>query len=230
MFSSQQIELITQGVLQEPRSRGVVVTAADATASDSSVDAVPKVTANAVEVSTTVLTEDSLAAINAAGQTLSVPYGAVITPSGHDYIRRHGITISTAAVPRGDSAGGVLIAAGSIPAAAVAAETARWQVVEVGCEFEAAGRAASHLPQPVVCCVAEPAVAACLLNRDAAVRAAVITQHTDIRVLGRLMNPHVVCLNSVGWSFAAVLQLLRQLSAAGNAAPAGWKETVGGAR
>ena len=112
MFSSQQIELITQGVLQELRSRGVVVTAADATASDSSVDAVPKVTANAVEVSTTVLTEDSLAAINAAGQTLSVPYGAVITPSGHDYIRRHGITISTAAVPRGDSAGGVLIAAG----------------------------------------------------------------------------------------------------------------------
>lgn len=220
-FSATQIEAITQGVLQQLRSRGVVVSqSANSPVANGGGD--EKVTGG-ITLSSKVITEDMLAAADVAGKSVRIPLGSVITPSGHDYIRRHHVIVQTGEPTAAVGSVGTLITMNNFATAASAASTAKWAKLAADCEFQAAAIAQKHLPGKVVCCVAEPSTTACLLNRDRSIRAAVITENTDIGVLDSTMNPHVVCLNPIGWSFAALLRLLKQVSP-GDAAPSSWKE------
>ncbi|MEO2030208.1 MAG: hypothetical protein ABGZ23_30450 [Fuerstiella sp.] len=222
-FSSQQIEAITRSVLRELQSRGVAVAAARSTGGDNSVTPV-------AVLQQKVITEDTLAAADAAGRSLSIPVGAIITPSGHDYIRRNAVTISSG-VPSESGANGVLISVGSCSAASSAAAAANWTVDSADCEFDAAAAANSVANrQPVVCCGRQPSIIACVVNRNSSFRAAVVAQNTDIGLLVSAMNPQVICLDSAGWTFSELRRLFRQMSATGNGAPAGWNEITGGVR
>ena len=214
-FSSQQIEAITQSVLRELQSRGVAIAAPALTASTSALGK--------------VITEDNLAAAGAAGQKISVPAGAIITPSGHDYIRRHAVTISSNLPVDRIAATGLVIIVGNCSAAVTAAETAKWSTVSATCEFDAARQAQSKILQPVVCCGGEPSITACLLNRDTKLRSAIVTQKTDIGQLNSVMNPQVICLDSSGWTVTELLRLFRQMSAIDRTTPANWQEIAGGA-
>lgn len=229
-FSSTQIEVITQSVLRELRSRGVAIAAEHSSDPRPEVRPGADVLASGCGLNEKVITEDTLAAAEAAGRTVHISPGAVITPSGHDYIRRHGVTVTSSGKTNSPVADGTVIVMEDSPAALSAATTAGWQTDSAGCEFEAASKAKTHLSGPVVCSVEEPSTTACLLNRSVDIRAAVITHTTDIRLLGSVMNPHVICLSPAGWSFAALLKLLRHLTAVDREVPAKWKELSGGSR
>ena len=233
-FTTEQIEAITQGVLLQLRSRGIVVSGGIGAERVGSRNARLSSGANTNGEPTTakadqpvvvgsVVTEDMLSAAGIGGGTIQIDAGAVITPSGHDYIRRHQIAVVSSSVGVSNTAPGLLLFMGNLPAATSAASTANWQTIDVGCEREAAAKARKELPAPVVCCVDEPSIAACLLNRDQSIRAAVITDATDLTHLVSSMNPHVVCINAVGWSFASFLRLLKQMTTH-TAAPSSWKE------
>jgi hypothetical protein len=225
-FSSGQIEQITQSVLRELRSRGVVV-AADRRVSDA-----PQASANGqVVLQHRVITEDILAEAGVAGRSVTIPAGAVITPSGHDYIRRHQVTIASGVSGKSHVTAGVLVCIGTASSVKAAAGSAKWTTVAAGCERDAAKKIqAEALAKPVVCCGGEPSAVACLLNRDAGLRVAVISRGTDIDRLMALMNPQAVCLDATGWSFAELVRLFRQLGMSGNTVPSGWKELAGGRR
>jgi len=221
-FNSSQIETITNGVLRELASRGVTVAAASLSPTPT---ASPRKLAADIGLSDKVVTEECLSAANAAGKTISIPAGAIITPSGHDYIRRHHVVIASrlgSSVTAATS--GILIAIGNCSSAISAAATAQWELITAGCEFDAADTSIQQNSKPIVCAGGEPSVTACLLNRNADVRAAVVTQNTDIKLLTSTMNPQVICLDSSGWSFAAMLRLFRTLNAGDLTTPKAWKE------
>ncbi len=234
-FSAEQIEAITTSVLRELASRGVAVAAAEK--SGTPADAVAPIGVasspdqrNAVVALTgKVISEQALVAINASGLTITIPAGAIITPSGHDYIRRNGITVTSVLSTGKSAAGGTIIVVGNCFAATSAAKTAMWTTITAGCEFDAAKKSRKQLPNPVVCCGGEPSVTACLLNRNSDVRVAVVTQNTDVSRLVRVMNPQVICLDAAGWSYAQLLKLLRMMPF-GATIPASWKEIAGGVR
>ncbi|MEQ9410529.1 MAG: hypothetical protein RIK87_22530 [Fuerstiella sp.] len=242
-FSSEQIERITQSVLRELVSRGVVVAAPrPAESRTSSVrppqgsgqpgqpDRTEQKTQNGVRLNAQVITEELLAGVQAAGRTISLSPGAIITPSGHDFIRRHGVTVSRNGTAAATPTTGVLFVVGECESAISAATTAGWVVKRTGCEFDAARQAMSlNGTKPAVCCGGEASVTACLLNRNVSVRAAVVTPTTNVERLVRHMNPQIVCLNAGGWSFVDMTRLLRQLAVATTATPQGWREFAGGA-
>ena len=227
-FSSQQIEAITQSVLRELHARGVVNAAARNTSVDTSA-------APVIVLQQKVITEDTLSAAGAAGHSLAIPVGAIITPSGHDYIRRHAVRISSG-LPSSSAAAaaattGTLISVGDCSAAVSAAAAANWTIVTAGCEFEAAAASEKLTPgHPVACCSHQPSIAACLVNRDSSVRAAVVTQATDMDLLVSVMNPQVICLDSNGWTFTELRRLFQQMASTTNATPAGWHELPGDVR
>lgn len=235
IFNSAQIEAITQDVLRELKSRGVVVAAAAPSKSKSkSAGATGDVSAkkrsqrtedSVVELNQKVLTEASLSAANVGGGTVRVPADAVVTPSGRDFIRRHGIRLTSATSV--SSAAGVrasLVLAGDCSAASSAAASVGWDVVKAGCDPDAAYQTRQLLPHPVVTCSRQPAVVACLLNRDPAVRAAVVDSAVSLTGLQSAMNPQVLCVSPQSWSFAGFRRLFDALKNASVAAPDSWKE------
>lgn len=229
-FSREQIEAVTASVLRELASRGVAVAASSSLVTTKIVSPVagPGNGDNgSVALSEKVISEETLAAAKAIGKNVEIPAGAIITPSGHDYIRRNRITVTSLLATGKTSAEGMLIVVGQSATAASAAKTAKWSVIAAGCERDAAKKVRQQLSKPVICCGGEPAVTACLLNRDGDLRVAVVTQNTDVRRLGKLMNPQVICLDAAGWSSAQLLKLLRAMPF-GAGQPASWKELAGG--
>jgi hypothetical protein len=171
-----------------------------------------------------VVSEDILIAAQAAGRTIVVQAGAIITPSGKDYIRKNGVTVAGSALNKPVTVStGTFIVIGSNATFQSAASATGWKTSAVSNEHDAAMVAVQSLKNGItVTCGGEPSVVACLLNRNPDVRAAVITKATNLLTLTTVMSPQVVCLDSSGWSFGDILKLLRSLSAANR--PQGWKE------
>ncbi len=176
-----------------------------------------------ISISSRVLSEKVLITANAAGRAISLQPGTVITPSGRDYIRKNGVRLTSEVSNTGcASLRGVFIAVGT-HATTSAASAAGWKALTASTEFDAARLASQHAAAGIVaCCGGEPSVVACILNRNPAIRAAVITRATNLVTLITVMSPHVVCLDSSSWSFGDILKLLRSLAAASQ--PQGWKE------
>ena len=190
---------------------------------------------DAVLITGKVITHDVLSSANAAGRQIILQQGAVITPSGRDYIRKHAVRISSQARTASAPGAGLVIGIGSTTASQItAAAAAGWKTLAVASEVAAAEAALSSLSQGiVVCCGGEPSVVCCMLNRNPAVRAALVTRNTNLAALTTVMNPQVICLDSAGWSFGETLKLLRVLAgtAGTGAVPKDWQElTAGGNR
>lgn len=219
------IDQIVQNVMREMNLRTASVGAGVSAAKPVAVKAAPLAVAGdaLVKILTKVISEDILIAAGAAGKTVSLTSGAIVTPSGRDFIKKNGVRVSSEiSKPTGVSSG-ALIVIGTSPVIQSAATSAGWSASAAASELEAASAAASRLTQSlVVTCGGEPSVVACLLNRKPEVRAAVITKSTNLITLTTVMSPHVVCLDSSGWSFGDILKLLRSLSAASR--PQAWRE------
>lgn len=224
-ISAEFIDQIVQNVMREMQSRVATVDAPARMRSE------PTATLETLQIGSRVVSEDVLAKANAAGRAISLSSGAVITPSGRDYIRKNGIRLASDVVggKSGKPVGGTFIVIGN-DATTSAASAAGWKLLTAKSEFDAAAMTAEKLTTGLVASFGgEPSVVACLLNRNPTVRAAVVTRTTNLATLTTVLNPQVVCLDSACWSFAELLRLLRGLSLSA-AIPKNWKELTGGDR
>ena len=222
-ISAQFIDQIVHSVMQEMQTRAAVN--APAALKETKED-------KTIGISSRVVSEKVLLAANAAGRAILLQPGAVITPSGREFIRKNNVRMTSQVGGKSLSpVVGTFIAVGTNTTLHSAASAAGWNTVSASTEFEAASVSLKNLSNGIVtCCGGEPSVVACLLNRNSAVRAAVITRATNLETLTTVMSPHVVCLESVGWSFGEVLRLLRGLSLVSGGAPKDWKEPAGATR
>ncbi len=206
------------------RSPGVVETFGQSPLRGQETSAERAETVTTLTIAAKVVSEDVLVAARATGKAITLQPGAIITPSGKDFIRKNGITVAGSALSKPAIAStGTFIVVGSNSVCQSAASAAGWKIAAVSGEHDAALAASQSLKGGItVTCGGEPSVVACLLNRNQDVRAAVITKATNLNTLTTVMSPHVVCLDSSGWSFGDILKLLRSLSAANW--PQGWKE------
>ena len=181
-----------------------------------------------IRISSRVLSENVLVTANAAGRAISLQPGTVITPSGRDYIRKNGVRLTSDVSGSGAaSLSGTFVAIGTHTTTS-AASAAGWKALTASTEFDAATLASQHAATGIVaCCGGEPSIVACILNRNPAVRAAVITRATNLVTLITVMSPQIVCLDSAGWTFGDILRLLRSLAVPPNT-PAHWKEISAG--
>lgn len=219
------IDQIVQNVMREMKSRVTVPAVASAPMATSQTKPATATEApTSLTIAARVVSEDILVAARAAGRTIVLQAGAIITPSGKDYIRKNGVTVAGSALNKPATVStGSFIVVGNNATCQSAASTAGWKTAAVNNEHDAALAASQTLKNGItVTCGGEPSVVACLLNRNPDVRAAVITRATNLITLTTVMSPQVVCLDSSGWSFGDILKLLRSLSAANR--PQGWKE------
>ena len=221
------IDQIVQNVMREMKSRVTVPAAVSAPVTTSHAKPVTATEpSTALTIAAKVVSEDILVAARAAGKTIVLQAGAIITPSGKDYIRKNGVTVAGSALNKPATVStGSFIVVGNNATCQSAASATGWKTLAVSNELDAALAASQTLKNGItVTCGGEPSIVACLLNRNADVRAAVITKATNLLMLTTVMSPQVVCLDSSGWSFGDILKLLRSLSAANR--PQGWKEIV----
>lgn len=190
-----------------------------------------------LRISDRAVTEAVLEAAGAAGRTISLVRGAVLTPSGRDYLRRHKVRLAgpllmpspAAAAASPAATPGLLIVCGRESTARSAATVRNWTIREVVDEFAATRAALEVLPKRRVVCVGcEPNIVACVLNRNPDMRAAVLEQATGMERLLDRLQPHVVCLQTSGWSLLPLTRLLERLQRPIQQ-PAGWLEVQTGA-
>lgn len=219
-ISAEYIDQIVQNVMREMQTR---VPMMDVSAP---VETRQTAATETLQIGSRVVSENVLTSANAAGRAITLAAGAVITPSGRDYIRKNGVRlVSDVGLKNSASNGGTFISIGDITTSSAAA-AAGWKMLTAPTEFGAAALASEKLATGIVTSFGgEPSVVACLLNRNPAVRAAVVTRTTNLATLTSVMNPQVVCLDSTGWSFAELLRLLRGLSMS-SVIPKQWKEIV----
>ncbi|MCH2212938.1 MAG: hypothetical protein MK110_16670 [Fuerstiella sp.] len=183
--------------------------------------------AGPVELAQRVITEQVLAGQVSEGGAISIPVGAVITPSGRDYIQRRRIHVLHASPASDTSSGGVVFVVGEPDSVSASATSAGWAVMSAACNFDAAEQIAQGCPdRSVVCCSSQPSVVACLVNRNSRRRVAVVNSQTNFSDLLGEMNPDTVCLSVSGWSFTELSRMLKQLSHRDTALPTSWKELV----
>ncbi|MBL8808765.1 MAG: hypothetical protein JNM43_01200 [Planctomycetaceae bacterium] len=229
-FDAAYIDQIVQSVLSEIRSQntsgGVAsVAAPKATA----VAAAPQpVNAAPLVIRERVISESVLVTAQAAGRTVSLLQGAVITPSGRDYIRKNRVTLSSGVGSAAVSVTGLVISLRAAATVSAAASATGWKTASTESVFAAAGTVIREFQtQPVVCIGDDSSVVACLVNRDTRVRAAVIGRPELVTTLTSVMNPNVWCIDGAGWSFADYQRLLRSVGRNAEK-PTGWEEIAAG--
>ena len=225
-ISAEYIDQIVQNVMREMQTR----TTSNAAVALRNAIVEKSPTDRTITINNRVVSENVLQTANAAGRTISLQPGTVITPSGRDFIRKNGVRLTIAVGGNGDAAiGGTFITVGGGTTSS-AATAAGWKTLTAPSENVAATLASETLATGVVASFGgEPSVVACLLNRDSAVRAAVVTRNTDMFKLASVMNPQVVFAVATGASFGVLLRLLRGLTLS-SVAPKQWNELTGGNR
>jgi len=227
-LTAEHVEEIVRSVLRELQPAPAAVSALPAvTAAAAAGVAAGGVTA----VHGLVISEAVLSAAGVAGGTVSLQRGAVLTPSGRDYLRRHGVRVASQ-LPgvAARVSGGLVIQCLRSAVVESAAGAAGWGVETVSSEDAAISRVLQlHGEQPLVCVSSDPAVVVCLLNRRVDVRAAAVSGASDLQRLTERLRPTVVCLDGAGWSWTQLLRMLRMQSSVVRSAPAGWREVEQGA-
>ena len=222
-INSETIDQIVRNVMRDmqPRTTSTSLAAPVRIPAPDSSEAI-------VQIDSKVITEEVLNAARAAGRIIAINPDAVVTPSARDYIRRNAVQLTSRMVGSVTATSGLLIGIGASSLAFSAAAAADWKTLAVSTEREAAAITAQHITTGLVTCIGgEPSVVACLLNRNQAVRAAVVTRVTNLVTLAALMNPQVVCLEASGWSFGELLKVFRSLAAT-RTAPVDWQEMADG--
>ena len=225
-ISAQFIDQIVQSVMREMQTR---VPTVDAAAAPVVTTRIADTKTDTLQIGSRVVSENVLMTANAAGRAISLQPGAVMTPSGREFIRKNNVRMtSPVGGKKSEATTGMYIAVGHNNAIHSAASAAGWKTITASTEFDAANAAVKNMDAGIVaCCGGEPSIVACLLNRNSAVRAAVITRATNLVTLITVMSPQVVCLDSSGWSFGDILRLLRSL-AASTGKPPHWNEILAG--
>lgn len=223
-FDADYIEKIVRGVLDEMRSRQTTVS----TSAPKNQEPTVVASGGQLVITERVISESVLVGVSAAGRTISLVPGAVITPSGRDYIRKHNVTLSSSVAGKVRSGSGLIVDLQSSSALSSAAAVSGWKIVSAGNLFDAAAVVAKESASRTVVCVGnEAAAVGCLVNRDVRVRAAVVGRPDSIAALVSIMNPNVWCVEGTGWSFSDFQRLLKSVSGS-TEKPVSWEEVFAG--
>lgn len=230
LFSSEQVELITQQVLRRLRARGVLLQASGVPASvqpvSAGTDVVSGTVAGDAEICLpgVVITERELQSAGAAGRSVRVADEVVITPSGREFIRRNKVQLRRISSSTGSQDRLLLVLIGRQMTAETAGRSVGWNPVSVCDSAAAVQLLTEETRRPAVTCGGVPSVISCLLNRNSAVRAAVIPAPGDLDEIQTQMNPDVYCVNAARWTVTDLTLMLRDISTRDTGVPAAWKE------
>ena len=223
--NSELVEQIVQSVLEHLQS------AAPAPRAES-IPAAAKA-ATSLTLSATVITGELLAEQAKGAKSLIVGKRAIITPSAHDYLRKHNIAWSRAdATSKAASSAPRWRVYVSTATAGIdtAIEHANRQGVSLirewsGTTADAVKQAVASLARAeiagAVILTAEPARAACAANRHHALRAAELNNTAQLASLREQLGPNVYCIDPRGRSPFELRNLLQHAAAYAPQMPAG---------
>jgi hypothetical protein len=183
-----------------------------------------------------VITQELLVARVTDGKSVRVSSRAILTPSARDFLRIHGIecvrdSTNDATSPTAIRTPWVALVSKttSTVTSAVGSLRENGGNVEqrlVGTSVEAAQQAIGILCRGdavgVVVFTDEPEATACLANRNATVRAAVVTSVPQATSIQRRLGVNLAAINPVGQSFFELRNLLRVVTSGNPTAPPTW--------
>jgi len=228
------LERIVAGVLRELHGE-----VAAARPGESTVPTVPM----EIVLTEKVITAELLEKTCRGAVRLVLGNGAVVTPSGRDFLRQHNVELCRE-IETGSHGGGaksaaaanwkVIVVHTTKPLIGALDDAARlpgiaWQRALAGCDVDAAERATSALcrgeADGAVVFTSRPEVVACRANRNANVRGAAVENTARIRAAQKHLSANLFCIDATEKTRIELRNLLRAATANGPpAAPRGWRE------
>jgi hypothetical protein len=189
---------------------------------------------SAVQLTQAVITADVLNKAVSPGQAVQIGTRSLLTPSARDWLRQHQIMWSRAAgnsdarVDRAASLRGQLLLSTVTPAVRGAVDSLfrsvrHWQRQVVGPARDAAEIAVRSLATAecdrVLITSREAELVACLANRQAAVRAAVVSSADHVQRLEASLSPNLWVVDPTAKSLMELRNLFRSCVALGKPQP-----------
>lgn len=192
---------------------------------------------NGVVLTENVITEAILTERAQGAKAITIGQQTVLTPTAREYLRKHNVSVTRATSTNGKVAGGAswqVLISDSATTATAALDTLRGQGITASRELlgtpqEAARKAVSMLARAevggVLVLTSQPALVACLANRNSRVRGTEVANVETVNTLARQLGANLLCVNPNGKSLFELRNLLRTCLTSGTPAPpAGWKE------
>jgi hypothetical protein len=215
-FTTEQVDLIVQRVLEHLDTPGSAAPAATGSAGHALDSAAP----NWVQLSEAVVTQALLAeAIKGAIQVRIGPK-AILTPSARDFVRHRGIEVirEPSSLAASVSLRWQIIATVSTTAIAAVVEGLKMCGIAAGSRLlglpaEAASQAIGAVCRGeaarVVVFTSEPELVACLSNRNDRVRAANVADSAAAERVQRTLNPNLIAIDPSGKGVHELKALLK---------------------
>ncbi len=192
-----------------------------------------------LQLSERTITLGTLAGRLAGVAEVLVPAGAVVTPSVRDELRKRRIALRVASAPAADVAtpsGVVLGVAGPAQAtasvlAAVHAEASPVERIERECVLEVVrqvSQAVASQGRIGLVLTDRPAVALCLANRQAEIRAAWGVNLAAVREAARLIGANVLVVNPAQHGVYELRGMIREFVGGRHDCPKVYRRTLGG--
>ncbi|HEY4258676.1 MAG TPA: RpiB/LacA/LacB family sugar-phosphate isomerase, partial [Schlesneria sp.] len=200
----------------------------------------------ATELTAAVITADLLAATVRSGMALQIGRKSIVTPAARDWLHTNKVVwsrngsvapqsmVATEPTVKVVSVGKWQLVIQTVTANVRALQDAfkrqsdGWDIELVGQSYEAAAaavRAISTAERDGVVVISDFAeIIACLANRNARVRAAVITDRKQLELASQHLGVNLVCVNPQGKTFIELRNLLRDCAAMTPTVPADWNQ------
>jgi hypothetical protein len=225
-IDAQVIDDIVAGVLSQLRMTTTVVRAKD---DHPKIDLVTKDAT--VKLDEIVITEDLLSEKAVGVESLSIKREAIITPSGRDWLRKHDVSwkrVNKTTDSNQKSAWRLIVATPSDAIEKLNEEVNRWGWI-VDCVNGAEEAAVcgvtslSEETQGVVILTSEPERVVCRANRHSHIRAASVSEVSDVTRVQQQLGANLVALSPGNRGFFELRNMMKTLSAGGPPkAPENW--------
>lgn len=213
------VETIVSGVMNRLRT-GSTPVAISASRKGSGTTVHSPAPATTVSIPDRVVTGDVLAERLGNAACAQFAAKAVLTPTARDYLRKHGVSWSHASATGPNNAVAVLailINDASLVKRVLAAEIPNARCELLGCVDDAARLAAAEMARGqygVTLVFARKAHrAACLANRQSAVRAAAIRDAADVATVGAQLRANTWCLDPTGLGVFELRNTIKAIAA-----------------
>ena len=226
-FDAQAIDDIVAGVLSQLGMTSIV----DRALQSSQPVQPGTASQQGLALTETVITEDLLAEKAVGAESLLILKGAVITPSGRDWLRKHDVTwkrVSETTTTAEKSLWRLIVATPSEAIDKLNDEVTRWgwTVDCVSGSEEAAVCGVTSLNEEtegVVILTSEPERVACRANRHSHVRAASVAQVTDVARVKQQLGVNLIAVCPGQRGFFELRNMMKTLAAGGPPqAPENW--------
>lgn len=166
-----------------------------------------------------VITEELLKSQIGTSTTIQLPTGAIITPSGRDYILANKITVASAITTNNQSLqttpGWLALTLTETEALNTALNRSNIQRTKISDKNELIVESISSIcrgvANGVLAFTCEPYFVACESNRNQNIRAVVVEQSSHWPDIKNQLSPNVVCVNPLKRTFIETRNLIRQI-------------------